>query len=344
LAKGNSLTYQKHKRMRTWNVVLGVDVSKKTIDVCWAEHKLFIEVANNSEGFSKFKKWCKEHLIDLQETFIVLEFTGGYEYRFIQFCESQAIAYRRVPGLEIKKSMGMVRGKSDKADAYRISNYGEEKTKRLVPDKPLNNNVLELKQLLSFRKRLVRERAGYQSTVKERKHMYDLGNKDMIIGTAIKKIEANTKYIRQVEDKIIGLIKSDEAMYLNYRIITSIKGIGPINGWMTIAYTENFTSFPDGRHYAVYVGVIPFEHTSGTSIKGRRRTSNLAQKELKQELNQAAKAAIQHAPELRAYAERKLKNKEYGLVLNNVKFKLILRMFSLVKRREMYVENYRRSA
>lgn len=330
--------------MRTWNVVLGVDVSKKTVDICWAERKLFIKVDNNSQGFSKFKKWCKDSAIDLRGTLIVLEYTGGYEYRFIQFCESQSIDYCRVPGLEIKQSMGMVRGKSDKADAFRISQYGEEKIKHLEPSKPLDKNILELKTLLSFRKRLVRENAGYQSTVKERKHMYEVDDQDLIISTANEKMESGKQCIQKIETRIIEVITSDELMHLNYRIITSIKGIGPVNAWMTIAYTENFTSFPDGRHYAVYVGVIPFEHTSGTSKKGRRRTSNLAQKELKQELNQAAKIAIQHDPELRAYAERKMKNKEYGLVLNNVKFKLILRMFSLVKRSEMYVENYRRSA
>ena len=330
--------------MKTWNVILGVDVSKKTIDICRADQKLFLQVDNNSEGFSKFKKWCKDTEIDLQKAFIVLEYTGGYEYRFIQFCESQSIDYRRVPGLEIKKSMGMVRGKSDKADAFRIGRYGEEKIKRLEPSKELDKNILVLKTLLSFRKRMVRESAGYQSTVKERKHMYEVDDQDMIINMANEKIEANTHYIRRVEERIMELIKSNESMYFNYRIIISIKGIGPVNGWMTIAYTENFTSFPDARHYAVYVGVIPFEHTSGTSIKGRRRTSNLAQKELKQELNQAAKTAIQHDPEIREYAERIMKRKEYGLVLNNVKFKLILRMFSLVKRGEMYVENYRRSA
>jgi transposase len=330
--------------MKRWNVVLGVDVSKKTIDICWAEHKLFIQISNNSEGFGKFKKWCKGNKIGLQETFIVLEYTGGYEYRFIQFCESESIAYRRVPGLEIKKSMGMVRGKSDKADAFRIGRYGEEKIRHLEPSKPMDKHILELKTLLSFRKRLVRERAGYQNTVSERKHMYEVSDQDLLISTAKEKISANTQYIKKVEAQIRGLITSDESMRLNYRIITSIKGIGPVNAWMTIAYTENFSSFPDGRHYAVYVGVIPFEHTSGTSKKGRRRTSNLAQKELKQELNQAARIAIQHDPELHAYAERKMKNKEYGLVLNNVKFKLILRMFSLVKRHEMFVENYRRSA
>ncbi|EHQ25348.1 IS110 family transposase [Mucilaginibacter paludis] len=330
--------------MKTWNVVLGVDVSKKTVDICWSERKLFVHIDNNSEGFGKFKKWCKTNLIDLRETFIVLEYTGGYEYRFIQFCESQSIAYRRVPGLEIKQSMGMIRGKSDRADAFRIGQYGEDKIKRLEPSKLLDNKILELKTLLSFRKRLVRESAGYQSSVGERKHMYEVSNQDMIVRISNEKRDANSEYIKELESRIMELIKSNEQMYLNYRIITSIKGIGAVNGWMTIAYTENFTSFPDARHYAVYVGVIPFEHTSGTSKKGRRRTSNLAQKELKQELNQAAKTAMQHDPEIRAYAERKMQNKEYGLVLNNIKFKLILRMFSLVKRGEMYVENYRRSA
>jgi transposase len=336
--------YPKNKRMKEWNVILGVDVSKKTLDICCAERRLPLHIDNNSQGFGKLRKWCKDNRIDLQQTLVVLEYTGGYEYRFIQFCESRGIAYCRVPGLEIKQSMGMTRGKSDKADAFRIGRYGEEKIKRLQPSKPLDKRIMELKAALSFRKRLVREGAGYESTIKERKHMYDVDKQDMTIRIAREKISANKRYIRQVEQRIREVIKSSPSLLLSYRILTSIKGIGPVNACMTIAYTENFTSFPDARHYAVFVGVVPFEHTSGTSIKGRRRTSHLAHKELRQELNMAARSASRHDPEIRAYAERKLKNKEYGLVLNNVKFKLILRMFALIKRGEMYVENYKRVA
>lgn len=330
--------------MSSWNVILGVDVSKLTLDVCCAERNLHVRVENSSNGFGIFKKWCKNNSVQLSETLVVLEFTGGYEYRFLQFCESQCILYCRVPGLEIKRSMGMIRGKSDKADAFRIGRYGEEKINRLEPSRPLDKNIIALKQLLSFRKHLVREKAGLESTVKERKYMYPVKKSDTIIGIAEAKIKANKKYIAQVEKEIAELIKSNESMLLNYRIITSIKGIGPINAWMTIAYTENFIAFPDARHYAVFVGVIPFEHTSGTSIKKRRRVSCLAHKELKQELNQAAKTALSHDKELRAYGERKLKNKAYPLVLNNIKFKLILRMFSLVKRGALYVENYHAAA
>jgi transposase len=330
--------------MKNWNVILGVDISKLTLDVCCAEQGLYTKIDNCSKGFADFKKWCKDKDIDLKETLVVMEHTGGYEYRFLQFCESKSIPYCRIPGLEIKQSMGMVRGKSDKADSFRIGRYGEEKSDLLIPDKPLNKNILALKQLLSFRKRLVRERAGYESTLRERKHMYEVKKDDTITRIASAKIKENRRYTSQVEQQIRTLIKSEEDIWQNYRIITSIKGIGQVNAWMTIAHTENFASFKDARTYGVYVGVIPFGHTSGTSIKGRKRVSHLANKELKSELNQAAKAAINHDPEIRVYAERKLKNKDYTLVLNNVKFKLILRMFSLVKRGEMYVENYRRAA
>lgn len=330
--------------MKSWNVILGVDVSKLTLDICCAEKKLYIKIDNDSKGFSLFKKWCKPNGVNLEKTLVVMEYTGGYEYRFMQFCESLSVSYCRIPGLEIKQSMGMTRGKSDQADAFRIGQYGEEKGKRLEPSKPLDNHILRLKQLLSFRKRLVREKAGLEGTVKERKHMYAIRKTDTITHIAEAKIKTDKKYIVQLEQEIMEVIKSDEMMLLNYRIISSIKGIGPVNAWMTIAYTENFTSFTDARKYAVFVGVIPFEHTSGTSIKGRKRVSHLAHKWLKSELNQAAKTAIVHDPEIRAYAERKLKNKCYPLVLNNVKFKLILRMFSLVKRGEKYVENYKRTA
>jgi transposase len=113
---------------------------------------------------------------------------------------------------------------------------------------------------------------------------------------------------------------------------------------MTIAYTENFVSFTNPRSYAVYVGVIPFDHSSGTSIRGRKRVSHIANKELKQELNQAARSAMVWDKEMKLYGENKMKTKCYKVVLNNIKFKLILRMFAVVKKGEMYVENYQTAA
>jgi transposase len=330
--------------MKKWKFTLGVDVSKNTLDISCSELNEHIKIRNGSEGFIQFLKWCRRLNIDLKESFLVLEYTGGYEYKFLQFCEAHPILYARVPGLAIKNSMGITRGKNDQVDSFRIAQYGEEKYKSLQPSKPLNPAIIRLKELLSFRKRLVRENAGYKNSIKGREDMYEKNKKDIIVKSLQQKLKANTKIIEAIEVEMMQIVMNDEEMYLNFTLITSIKGIGKVNGLMTIAYTENFGSFSNPRSYAVYVGVIPFDHSSGTSIRGRKRVSHIANKELKQELNQAARSAIQWDKEMTAYAERKMETKCYKIVLNNVKFKLILRMFAVVKKGEMYVDNYKKVA
>jgi len=330
--------------MKKWKFTLGVDVSKHTLDISCAELQQHIRINNGSEGFSHFLKWCRKLKIDLADCFLVLEYTGGYEYKLLQFCEAKAIVYARIPGLAIKNSMGITRGKNDKVDALRIAQYGEEKHKSLRASKPLNAAIIRLKELLSYRKRLIRENAGYKTSVAERVHIYGLNKKDVIVKSLQQKQEVNIKIIANVEAEMMRIVARDQLMNTNFSLITSIKGIGKVNALMTIAYTENFTSFINPRSYAVYVGVIPFDHSSGISIRGRKRVSHIANKELKQELNQAARSAIAWDKELNAYAVNKMKTKCYKIVLNNVKFKLILRMFAVVKKGELYVDYYKNVA
>jgi transposase len=327
---------------KNW-IVIGVDVSKLTLDFHHFESNSHAVFKNNSEGFLALQKWIKGLKLKLEEILLVLEFTGGYEYRLTSFCFSKNISHVRVPGMAIKRSQGISRGKSDKVDAKRIAIYGKEKLETLTPDTPLDPVLFTLKDLLSFRKKLVRENASYQSSMGERKHMYGYDDKEYIVKSYIKRIEANKKEINLIDKKMQMEIKKSPKISINYNLVESVKGIGPVNAIMTIVLTENFTSFKDARAYGVYVGVIPFENTSGTSIKGKKTTSHIAHKEAKQELNQAAKSAIQHDKELKAYAERKMENKVYGIVLNNVMFKLVQRMFAVVKRGEKYVENYKRA-
>lgn len=330
--------------MKKWKFILGVDVSKLTLDVHCSELNEHIRIDNGTEGFKQLRKWFKQFGIDPTQSIMVMEYTGGYEYKLIQLCESLSIPYTRIAGLEIKNSLGITRGKNDKVDARRIALYTEEKIKKISPSKPLNKRILRLKELLAFRKKLVRIAAGLKASVKERIFMSEVPKTDLIRKISEDQIRRTKRDIETLDKELQELIKADESMLLNYTIIKSIKGIGPVNALMTIAYTENFTSFTNPRAYAVYAGVIPFDNSSGTSLKARRRVSHLANKEVKQELNQAAKTAITWDKDLSEYADRKLKNKPYALVLNNVKFKLILRMFSLVKRGETYVDNYQKAA
>jgi len=326
--------------MKKWDFILGIDVSKLTLDVHCRELNIHEKICNGTKGFKQLQKWCKSNAIDLKHSLIAMEYTGGYEYKLMQFCDAQGIEYCRIPGLAIKNSLGIVRGKNDQVDAKRIAQYATEKKETLTSQGPINHTIVRLRQLLSFRKRLVRESAGYKTSLQERKEMYEVKNNDVLVRMMQKKIKENQSLINKLETEMRNLIQSDQCILTNYYLLLSIKGIGLVNALMTIAYTENFTCFKNARSYAVYVGVVPFDHSSGTSIQGRKRVSQLANKELKQELNQAARTAIEWNNDLKHYAENKLKTKPYKVVLNNVKFKLILRMFSVVKRGAFYVDNY----
>ncbi|RYZ50659.1 MAG: IS110 family transposase [Chitinophagaceae bacterium] len=330
--------------MNKTTFILGVDVSKNTLDLHCHEAVQHVQIPNTTEGFRQMHQWCRLHRIDLTDTLVVLEYTGGYEYRFLQHLQAKAIAFVRIPGLAIKRSLGIVRGKTDRVDAARIARYGRLNDDQLRPQH-LNATIVRLKELLSFRKRVVRDFAADKATLSERRHMKGANAKDPICRWLAQRIKSGKALLEKIEAEIKALIQGDDELSWNFRLLTSIKGIGPVNAWLTIAYTENFEAFTDPRKYAVYVGVVPFEHTSGTSIKGRKRVSDLANKELKADLDRAATAAMVHDPELRKYAQAKItEGKPFRLVCNNVKFKLILRMFAVVKRGSVYVDNYQQAA
>lgn len=65
--------------MNKYEVILGVDVSKLTLDISCADRHLHLKIDNDSNGFNDLKKWFKLNKMSYLSTFVVLEHTGGYE-------------------------------------------------------------------------------------------------------------------------------------------------------------------------------------------------------------------------------------------------------------------------
>ena len=145
--------------------------------------------------------------------------------------------------------------------------------------------------------------------------------------------------IQSVEDEMRRIISSDSAIGLNYQLLNSIKGIGDINAINIIVHTNNFKGFETARQYACYLGIAPFGYSSGTSVRGKTRVCATGAKLLKADISQAARSAVVWDKELKEYYERKTKEgKEHGVVLNAVKFKLVCRMFAVVRRGTPFVD------
>ena len=63
-----------------------------------------------------------------------------------------------------------------------------------------------------------------------------------------------------------------------YQIITSVNGIGFVTASYILVTTNEFININNPKKYACYSGVVPFEHSSGSSVRGKTRVSQMANK------------------------------------------------------------------
>ncbi len=333
----------KNKAMKVHQII-GVDLSKKTIDLVCHSQKEHLEIENSNPGFKRMLLWFSQQKIDLSKVLIVMEHTGLYSFCFEDFLHQHHIAFTKVNALAIKRSMGLVRGKSDKLDATRIANYGYEKQSTLKPDVLIDKDLKRLQMLHSVRERLVKQRAGLLCGIKEYKHI-GISDKDIIIKSQIQLVTALDKQIRSLETEIKAVVDKQELLKQNFNLLQSIKGVGKVLAIATIVKTNNFSRFPDARKFACFCGTAPFEHSSGTSIKRRNRVSHLADKQMKTLLDLSAKTAIQYDKELRDFYNRRLQmGKSKMSTINIVRNKILYRMFAVVKRQTPFIETYLQTA
>jgi transposase len=324
--------------MKLYNV--GADLSKKTIDFLIHELKAFLKVENSIAGFRNLIKWFQQHSIDPSQVMIVMEHTGLYSYQLEKFLHQNGISFTKVSALAIKRSLGLVRGKSDKIDARRIARYAFEKQDCLTADQPASENLTMLQRLHSTRERLVKTRASYITAVNEEKEAYQLKQTDSVIAIQLKVIKSLDQQIQKLEDEIQAIIQMDKDVNKNHSLLQSVKGVGPVVSLATIIKTGNFTRITHPKKFACFCGTAPFEHISGSSIRGKTKISSLRDKKMKTLLDLAAKSAIQYDEELREYYMKRLTiGKSKKSTRNIIRNKIIYRMFAVIKRQTPYQEH-----
>jgi transposase len=325
---------------------VGIDISKLTFDATIHSCQVENQFDNDEKGYKKLIDWAyKNSDLPKENIIFVFEHTGLYSHSLSVYLTSKNIPFLLVPGLEIKQSIGMTRGKSDKADAKKIAKYGYRMRDEIKPTLLLCEEEQSLKRLLSLRQRLVKQRAGFKSSLKEQKRVFTRKHNETLFSTQEKMIKYLTKQIKQVEDEMMDILKNNESMLNNYKLVTSINGIGPQTALFVIAYTANFTKFKNHRKFASYTGIAPFQNQSGTSIRGKTKVSDLANKKIKSLLDLCAKSSIQHNPEMKIYYEKRVASgKNKMSTVNIIRNKLVARMFAVVNRNEPYVNTMKYAA
>lgn len=330
---------EKIKQEKWFVESVGVDVSKLTLDVFLYNKKKHHQFSNNAKGFVAMQKWIKAELGNLKELIYCFEHTGWYCLLLSHFLQDQSLFYCCINPLELKRSMGFKRGKTDKTDSYEIARFAWLRKEELKASVPIPLKLLELQRLMSVREQFVKQSTSLKNLEKGllvtlEKITGDIGLK--AVRLSIKQLE---QQIKKIENAMEELITSESKMKSNYKLSKSVKGVGRILAIQMLLHTHNYTRFEEWRQFSAYCGLVPYPFQSGTSIHGRKRIHAISDIKMKSLLSMSAISAIQHDSELKIYYQKRVEEgKPKMVVVNIIRNKIVSRVFATVKRGTPYVE------
>ena len=321
---------------------IGIDVSKDVFDFYGisdqGEVLIPSEVSfNTRSGIKSFISKVKKH--SGYDPHICFEHTGHYGYLLMAELNSAKFKFSVINPLEIKRSNGLARGKTDAVDAVRIAKYALANRFDLKPFTLAEREIRTLRALMTMREGYVKIVVQLKNSLKAFKVIKDLVPLSSQLKAHQKLIDAQQDRIASLEKQMQEIVAGNVQLSTSYRKITKVIGVGPLTAIKCIVETENFSKFDDPRKFSCHSGLAPFEYQSGSSVRKRTKTSPIRDKNLKAILFKAASSAIQHDPQLRSYYRRKTEEGKHKLsVLNAVANKIILRIFAVVNREEPFVK------
>jgi len=331
------------------SLFIGIDFSKKTFDVSVVHQNNLQSVdyqqfENDKEGCVSMLKWVKTLTQEpLEHLMFCGEHTGLYSICLSEFLVQKGLYLWLENPLQIKQSIGIKRDKSDKVDSREIAFYAYRFQDKSISYQLPEKSLKSLELLLSYRERLLSNKHSLLvSSTEIRGVMQRNSIARFIYEQSRQDIERINKKIKEIERKMLEEIARDEKLHENYELVSSIKGVALINTVAILVATQNFTRFENSRQFACYSGMAPFGKQSGTSVNSKPRVSNLANKKIKSLLTQAARCAINYDPNIRQYYERKrLEGKDDWLIINNIRNKMIHRIFAIVRNKQLYQVEYK---
>jgi transposase len=318
--------------MDKFSLYVGIDVSKAWLDIAILSQDNQLQksdrIDNTVGAISDYVRTLKS-FSQTAGILFCLENTGRYGTAFLHVSATQHLNTWVEHPLQIKRSLGMIRGKSDRQDAIRIAQYAFRFQDRVSLWKPEEKVIMQLKELQSKRELLIKTYRMIKQSIT---------GKDSDLQ---KPLSALQKSIDKVESKIEGLIQTDPKLFSQYKLIQSVPGIGKVVATRLLITTKAFTQLTEARKLACFMGIAPFPYQSGSSIKYKNRVSKLGDQKLKSLLNMSAWNAIRSVPTLKAYFERQVaKGKHKMSVINAVRNKLVAMLLSVIRRNQPFTKEY----
>jgi len=310
--------------------VVGVDVSQTTLDVCVLHQgKRFRQRCNNTAlGHAQLFEALKQR--GVTKALVAMESTGPYHAPLATaafVAGHQVVVFNPTRVLDYARSMGR-RNKTDQVDAALIARFAQSRPHE--PWQPLPADQAVLRELL-------RRQETLEQHLQAEKRRFESASMALhkSLQRSIRWIEAE---LQRLEKAVLSHLCAHPRLAKDIDRLSAISGVGMKTARLLVA--EIPRHFRNARAVAAWLGVVPRQCQSGTSVRKGSRVGHEAPS-LRAKLYFPAITAMRHDPRLKAFAERlRAADKPSMSVILAVIHKLIRMAFAILQSGADYNPNH----
>lgn len=283
---------------------LGIDVSKKKLDCALLDSvKNSVRskvVVNTAAGFAELQLWLKKQ--NAQNPHVLMEPTGVYHEPVAYFLSDAGLTISFVNPAQVRKfAQGIgVKTKTDKADSAVLARFGHtQKPDAWVPP---SKSSRTLKALLARRDAVADD---LQRELNRQEKLEATETPTLVIESIVTSIKFLRDELKRLQKSIDNLIDKDPDLREKKELLETIPGVGQ-------RVSDHITALLAGRDFqraeqlAAYLGLVPVQWESGSSVRGRPRMSKAGPAHLRKLLYMPAIVATRLNPHIKALYERLL--------------------------------------
>lgn len=317
--------------------VIGIDVSKDKLDCAWLREQDKVKtkvIANRQAGWQELLDWSLKNTgLMLSDLHFVMEATGVYHEQLATFLYDKGAKVSVANPAQVKfyaQGLG-VRNKNDKKDSVVLARFGLKEQPALW--QPEAQEIRILKALLArfdgIEKDLQREKN------RQEKASVSLAPEEVChsLNLMIEHLESEKA---RLEKLIEEHINKHNKLKENKALLESIPAVGNVIATRMLMVIGS-RQFDNAHQCAAYLGLVPVQHESGSSIKARAKLSKAGNPIIRAKLYMAAVVAIRYNPDIKTQYERLTsKGKSKMSALGAAMRKLVHICFGVLKHQQPY--------
>ena len=292
-------------------IFIGLDISKKFIDVCIKYNDVYTYKKIDNE-IKSIKSFIKHLLSDYQkeDLFACCEYTNIYYLDIANelYKSGIKISVENAVSINYFARAQLSRIKTDKSDSKLIADYCSIKKPRLW--QPVNQDIRVVRNIT---KRI--EQMQKMQTVAKNQHKTASAE---VINSCNETVNFFKNHIAELEKQLEEFISSRPQLLDKRQLLLTIPSIGKKTANILLVVFAQIERFQNSKKLVSYLGLSPMIRQSGSSVRGKTRISKMGDSFLRKTLYMPALVACNSCRDLKGFKQRFLdrgKSKKQAIVV-----------------------------